>query len=200
MTLIKRGYHGQSMRGTFHVGDLLTLVKAHIHDIRPGDIIVFERSGSSKTPGEIVHRVMRRSFNCLITQGDAVDHEDTVVVSANDIVGRVCYKEHNGRTSTVHGGWIGLCRGRWLHFYWRTRRQTMRVIQKPYAMLKASSIVPRLWKPEIFRVMINSEDGPCIQHVSKNRIVARFWPEQGRFECRKPWDLVIRKTEGHGSE
>lgn len=191
-----RIYHGQSMKGTFHEGDILTIVKPSAQNMRAGDIIVFIRYGQCNVREEIVHRVMRRLSSGLITQGDAVAHEDAGMVTEQNLVGRVFYKERNGRIRRVYGGWIGLCRGRWLHFYWGVRRRAVRGMQKPYAVLKTSGIISRLWKPEIFRVRVNSQEGPCIQHVWKDRIVARFWPEQGRFECKKPWDLVIHEVDG----
>jgi signal peptidase I len=185
-----RYYRGRSMRGTFRQGDLLTVAPARVEYLRPGDIIVFFRQDNDDRK-IVVHRTLRRLPEGLVTCGDAAAHEDVGVVTEHNLVGRVCFKNRNGRTSTVHGGWIGLCQGCWLHFYWRTRRQTVRAIQKPYAVLRASGIIPRLWKPEIFRVRVNSEYGPCIQHIWKNRIIARFWLEERRFECKKPWDLFI---------
>ena len=191
MKLIKRFYRGISMKGTFCQGDVVTIAPTRLEELRPGDVVVFfrQRGGAQD---EIVHRVMRRISGGLVTRGDAVGREDAGVVSDGNLIGRVVCRERNGRTSAVHGGWVGLCRGRALHFYWGLRRRAVRRMQKPYAMLKSTGIIARLWKPEIFRIMINSEEGPCIQHVWKNRIVARSWPDTGAFECRKPWDLVIR--------
>jgi len=183
-------YLGQSMKGTFRQGDVLTIQFIPFEKLKPGDVVVFTRQNNHGRE-KIVHRVMRRFPGGVITRGDASTLEDCGVVTEQNLVGRVVSRERNGRISIVHGGWVGLCRGRGLHFYWRTRRRAVRVILKPYAGLKASGIVPRLWKPKIFRVKLNSENGPCIQHVWKNRIVGRFWPEENRFECRKPWDLFI---------
>lgn len=178
------------MKGTFQPGDVLTVEAVSLSRVRTGDVVVFFRQrGGGQC--EIVHRVIRRVPGRLVTRGDAVGCEDVGMVGGDKLIGRVRLRMRNGRTKVVYGAWIGLCRGRWLHFYWRTRRRAVRAIQKPYAVLKASGIVPRLWKPEIFRVKLNSQDGSCIQHVWKNRIVGRFWPEENRFECRKPWDLFI---------
>jgi len=187
----QRFYSGYSMRGTFQPGDSLTVEAVSLSRVRPGDVVVFSRQRGEEQD-EIVHRVMRRISGGLVTRGDAVACEDAGMVSDGNLIGRVVRRERNGRVSRVHGGWVGLCRGRALHFYWGLRRRTVRRMQKPYAMLKSTGIIARLWKPEIFRIMINSKDGPCIQHVWKNRIVARSWPDTGAFECRKPWDLVIR--------
>ena len=188
---VKRLYHGHSMKGTFRQGDMLLIDAAVLSELRPGDVVVFFRQRGSVRQ-EIVHRVARRFFDGVMTRGDAVACEDRGVVTENNFVGRVYRKERNGRISSVHGRWLGLCRGRTLHFYWKTRRQVVRTILPLYDTLKASGIIRRLWKPEITRICLASPNGRLIQFLYKKKVIARFWPEEGRFECKKPWDLVVK--------
>ena len=194
MTGRQRFYLGQSMRGTFRPGDVLTVEPLSLSRVRPGDVVVFFRQRGDGQD-EIVHRVVRRISGGLVTRGDAVGREDAGVVSDGNLIGRVVRRERNGRVSTVHGGWVGLCRGRALHFYWGLRRPAVRRMQGAYDRLKATGLARLVWKPRVTQLMISSPDGPYIQYVCDKRVVARFWPDTGVFECRKPWDLVIGSVE-----
>ena len=210
---MQRSYHGQSMKGTFRPGEMLTVEPVCLPQVRPGDVVVFRgRQGRDQTEivhrvvrrvkgglmtrgneqDEIVHRVMRRISGGLVTRGDAVAQDDAWIVTDDHLIGRVCSKERNGRVSRVHGGRIGLCRGNALHVYWGLRRRAVRRMQGVYDRLKATGLARLVWKPRVTQLMISSPDGRYIQYVCDKRVVARFWPDTGVFECRKPWDLVIR--------
>ena len=173
---------------------MLTVKSVSLAWVKSGDVVVFFRQRGDQQD-EIVHRVMQRIREGVLTRGDAVGCEDAGVVSDDNLIGRVTLRERNGRTVRVCGGWIGLCRARLLHLCWRTRRTVSRFLRRPYGMLKKSGIVPRLWKPRITRITIESTNGLYIQYIRNRRVVARSWPQQDRFECRKPWDLVIRSFE-----
>jgi len=194
MTGRQRFYRGHSMKGTFQPGDVLKVAPLSLSRVRPGDVVVFSRQRGD-AQDEIVHRVMRRISGGLVTRGDAVGREDAGVVSDGNLIGRVVRRERNGRVSRVHGGWIGLGRGRALHFYWGLRRRAVRRMQGAYDRLKATGLARLVWKPRVTRLMISSTDGPYIQYICDKRVVARFWLDTGAFECRKPWDLVIGSVE-----
>lgn len=194
MTGKQRFYCGRSMRGTFQPGDVLTVEPVTHSRVKPGDVVVFSRQRGD-AQDEIVHRVMRRISGGLVTRGDAVGCEDAGVGSADRLIGRVNLRMRNGRTSTVHGGWIGLGRGRALHFYWGLRRRAVQRMQGAYDRLKASGLARLVWKPRVTRLLINAAEGAYIQYICNKRVVARYWPDTGAFECRKPWDLVIGSVE-----
>lgn len=189
----QRFYRGSSMKATFHQGDLLFVEAALLSELRSGDVVVFARQ-CANCRKEIVHRVVRQVPGGIITRGDASAYEDAGMVTDHNLMGRVCYKTRGGRTRRVHGGHIGLWRGLLLHFYWGMRRRAVRIIQPFYGRLKGSGFIGRIWQPEITRVCVNTRDARTIQFLYKNRVIARYWPEQGRFECRKPWDLVIKDS------
>ncbi len=189
-TSVDRYYCGHSMKGTFRDGDLLVVQTTRLNALQPGDVVVFTRQSSVKRQ-EIVHRVVRRTSDGVATRGDAVACEDTGLVNESNLVGTVFCRIRNGRLGHVHGGSRGLIRGRCLHLYNYMRRWMVRISRKPYRILRDSGIAGCLWKPHVIRVMIKSKDGPCVQFISKQQIVARHWPEIDRFECKKPWDLVI---------
>jgi len=39
------------------------------------------------------------------------------------------------------------------------------------------------------------DNKPLVKYICGGRTVARWWPEQDRFECKKPYDLVIRRED-----
>ena len=187
---MKRIFRGQSMKGTFQTGDILALVPMDRSDVRLGDVIVFH-SKTLLPQEEIVHRVVDQNSYELVTRGDSSQSRDLGTVTQELLIGRVCSRERNSRVSVVHGGWVGQLKGRFLNLFWSLKRQVGQNIQKPYAILKNSGIVSHIWKPDITRILINTKNGPFIQFVHNKRVVARSWPEQNKFESRKPWDLVI---------
>jgi len=182
------------MKGTFRPGDHLYVDAVGADVLRPGDIVVFTRESNSSRK-EIVHRVICRLPDGLVTRGDAVAHEDYGLVTEPDLLGVVRFKERNGRISNVHGGCIGFYRGRGLHFYWGIRRNIVRWMQKPYTILKNSRLISWIWMPKITCIHLKSPKGPLLHFLYNKRIVARYWPKEDRFECRKPWDLVIRPKD-----
>ena len=185
-----RIYHGHSMKGTFRKGDVLSVEPVPLSQVRPGDVIVFLRQ-RWRNRDEIVHRVMRRVPGGFVTRGDAVAYEDAGVLHDSQLVGRVCHKIRNNCSKQVHGGGIGLWQGRILHCYWALRRKVGQTTRTAYGRLSDSGIARRLWNPRITRVMIGSAESACIHYICNKRIVARYWPDKGIFECPKPWDLVI---------
>ncbi len=178
------------MKGTFRPGDLLTIEPVSLTGVRPGDVVVFSRQQATE-PGEIVHRVVRRTRGGLKTRGDAMGCEDAWVIGEHNLLGRVFYKTRNNRVSRVRGGRAGVRRAVMLHLYWGLRRKGVRKFQNAYDCLKEIGLAHWVWKPRITRVMIACPDGPCVQYICNQRVVARYRPHTGTFECRKPWDLVV---------
>lgn len=190
-----RFYRGPSMGGTFRAGDYLTVVPVSISDVRPGDIVVYRRPNHQGDAKELVHRVVARASGGLIVRGDANARADTTLLTADNLLGRVTHVERSGRTRLVRGGQLGLLRARLL----RTRRRVWRLIacvgRGPYRWLRGNGLVARVWQPTVMKVHLATEDSPLVKYVCGGRTVACWWPEQGRFECRKPYDLVIPRPD-----
>ncbi len=191
-TFVKRFYRGHSMRGTFRQGDLLVVGPARVDALRPGDVVVFIRGTGTKRQ-EIVHRVIRRAADGLVTRGDAAAGEDSGLVNESNLVGRVLCRIRNSHVGSVQNGWQGLIRGGCLHCLFGIRRCLSRMARNPYRMLREAGIVGRFWRPRIIRVKFESTDGPCFHYICNKHVVARHWPEHDRYECGKPWDLVVRR-------
>lgn len=184
-------YRGRSMRGTFRTGDCLTVEPVSFDNIYKGDVVVFCGLNESGETKELVHRVMTVSPESLITRGDNNPYIDITVVTPDILVGRVTHVERDGKKRRIHGGYLGLMRARILHAWLHVRRLIGIVLGIPYRWLRKSDLVSMLWRPVIKKIHFKTDNGPLIKYIYGKRTVARWWPEEGRFECRKPYDLVL---------
>lgn len=89
---------GTSMAPAILPGDLLSIRRANLIDIIPGEIVLFLRKGRF-----FVHRVVQRKTpteidenDCLITRGDRLCHDDPPVTS-QELLGRVVCVERGSR-------------------------------------------------------------------------------------------------------
>lgn len=179
-------YRGESMRGTFRRGDVLLVAPAGLAEIRVGDVVALRRARPDGTFALIAHRVRARSAAGLVTCGDrALAFTETV--TAEELVGRVHHFQRGGKTRRVWGGCWGILRVAALRLGWRLRR----LFRRPYRWLRAGGLVRRLWKPRLEQVLLTTAEGPLIKYIHRGRTVAWWWPEEGRFWVRKPYDLVI---------
>ena len=187
------------MKGTFKFGDRLISEPIPMKHIKPGDVIIYRRRNLEKNDEEVVHRVMSSAPEGMITQGDNNPYIDETLVTNRHLVGKVVYVERNGKKFPVQSGLIGLLRARISHGVGRARRRVRRLIPRMgrslYGRLRRSGLPGRLWRPPIAKVLLRTKDGPLIKYLHQNRTVAIFFPANGRFLCRKPYDLVLRKDK-----
>lgn len=185
------------MLGTFRPGDCLKIEPLSIAHIRPGDVVAFLAPGRKNSLEERVHRVVAITPEGLVTRGDNTPHADTCFVTAGNLLGRVTHVERGGITRPVRGGRLGLLRARALWTRIHLRNLAVRLGRGPYGWLRDSGLVPRLWQPTVTKIRLATDNGTLVKYVCGGRTVARWWPEEGRFECHRPYDLVIsRPTRG----
>lgn len=190
-----RFYHGRSMAGTFRPGDCLTVVPIGLADVRPGDVVVYRGWDYQEDPTELVHRIVAVVPEGLRTRGDSNPCLDTTLVTQDNLLGQVTYVERSGKMRLVHHGRIGLLRARVIHARLVILRLVKQVGRGPYCWLRGRSFVVSCWRPKITKVALQSKEGYLVKYICSGRTVARYWPTTGRFECRKPFDLVIPRPE-----
>ncbi len=194
-----RLYTGRSMEGIFSLGDRLIVETVPFTDLRPGDIIVYQGLNHKGTEEELVHRVMGCLPNGLVVRGDNNPCADKTLVTENNLVGRVSHVVRDGKRYPVRGKGFGLMRARALYrwrYIWISLWDVVRYLGRgSYSCLRNSGLISRLWHPSIKKVQLMTEDGTLIKFVYRNRTVAYYWPENGRFKCRKPYDLVLHQNE-----
>ena len=197
-------YHGESMKGTFHLGDHLIVVPVSMDTVQPGDVLVFRKGTNRGNASEnVVHRVVALAPTGVIMRGDSNPYNDDDPIMADDIIGLVTHVNCNGKIYPVHGGVRGRVQGRLLNFrhsfprrvsrsFWQ-RVAPLPFLRLPYRWLRSSGLVPRLWHPPVTRIRLETEDGPLVKFVVGKRTAACWWPQNNHFWCRKPYDLIIPK-------
>jgi signal peptidase I len=189
-----RVYSGSSMLGTFQPGDRLIIEPVPFTAVRPGDVVAFYPSTGNNEDVPIVHRVVAVEPTGLLTRGDNKSMIDREPVTADRLVGKVAYVERSGRGS-VHGGhagqlWVKYLRGRFL-----VRNMVAKLGGRLYGYLRASDLIRTVWRPKIIQMWLVSNHKVQVKYVCGRRTVARWWPHEQRFECRKPYDLVISRPD-----
>ncbi len=184
-------YHGQSMKGVFHTGDCLYVEYISIEKIKPGDIVIYRGLNGKGEERELVHRVIGKSSQGLITKGDNNLSRDNAVVGPDNYLGRVISYERNGKQYRVHGGLRGRIYARLFHLRVLIWKALSYILRPPYCFLRQSGIVSRLWHPNIQKIYFQTENGPVIKYLCKGRTIACWRPAQNYFEYRKPYDMVL---------
>jgi signal peptidase I len=184
-------YRGISMHGTFQPGDLLVVAPVTMKDIRCGDVVAFRWRGSTSPRQRIVHRVQAYLPEGLITRGDHCHTADPSVVTAQNLIGRVSTFERDGKTRSVLGGW----RGRAWALALRLWRRVAPVVGWPYRRFRDADLLGSVWHPSLTQIHLETEAGPVIKTIHRKRTVARWWPAEGRFWCRKPYDLILTRPD-----
>jgi len=221
--LTSRIYTGSSMSPLFRPGDGLFTEPVDFDRLRPGDVIVFRHSVDEAEDSDcaerevthsperpqaiwppaavagtrrVVHRVMAVRPEGLVTRGDANPRADEGFVTADRLEGLVTGLERRGRLVSVHGGRRGLADAAIARIVHRTWRYIRRFASLPYALVRASGLAKFIWNPQLRTISLRTPQGPLIKTRCGKHTVARWWPRSGRFECRKPYDLVIERPDG----
>jgi signal peptidase I len=190
-----RYYRGNSMRGTFQLGDRLLIEPALFGDITPGDIVLYQRTDALGNTEELVHRVVALVGGKLITRGDQNKWPDIYPVQTGQIIGKVIATESGGYEQVVLGGIKGLQRAkrgwvklRWNYFVYRLSLYPYRIIQK-------SRIISRYWRPALQKLHLNTDRGPLVKYIYKQKTIAIWESYSKQLICRRPFDLVIFPPE-----
>jgi hypothetical protein len=191
-----RAYHGGSMLGTLRPGDQVIIEPVPFTAIRPGDVVAFRPTTADDDKLPIVHRVVAIRPAGLLTQGDNNAQVDEELVTAERLLGRVVYVERDGRRRLVRGGRVGHLWVVYLRAQRRAYNLAARLGRGPYRRLRASGLMRRVWRPRIIRVRLFNNHSTLVKYVCGGRTVARWRPHQSRFECQKPYDLVIPRPDG----
>lgn len=180
------------MRGTFRRGDIVLVAPVKWQDIVQGDIIAFRCDGYDKTSNVVVHRVARSTPVSVVTRGDTCRSPDPVAVRVECLVGRASFVLRNGHRLPIVGGRLGNVWAFLLRMLERIR-PCFRFLYRP---VRRSGLLQLLWQPRVLQMHLVTSEGTLIKYIHKQRTVAWWWPESGRFWCRRPYDLVLERPMG----
>ena len=184
-------YNGASMNPTFRAGSIL-YVRPQARELAVGDVIVYS---DSDTKDNIVHRVVAVRGEQVITRGDHNPANDLSPVQSAQILGKV-ERLHDGVTDrVVRGGQMGLWQVQFRRVLRSFGRLSRQALGMPYRLLRRSRIVGRFWNPAFTKVSLQESGIHCIKYIYRQRTVAIWYPSQGQFECRKPYDLVLQPPD-----
>jgi len=179
------------MAPTFRPGDVLLVETVALARVRTGDILAIRRRDPAGRTVLYAHRVIARTSAGLITRGDRSPAPDAEVVTPAVLVGRVYAARRGQRTRRVWGGLAGRLWVRGVALWQRLRR----LLGWPYRTLRRSGLARRLWRPRLEQVRLATVEGPLVKYVHGRRTVAWWWPQEGRFWIRQPYDLVIEQPD-----
>lgn len=80
-----------SMKPAYPVGSLVYVKETDAADLQVGDVITFNMSGNVRCTHRIVEIMSDHSSIAFRTKGDANDQPDNSLVSAKDLIGKVCF-------------------------------------------------------------------------------------------------------------
>lgn len=94
-TALRLRIRGTSMTPALRSGDMVSVHRANLADVLPGEVVVFIRKGHL-----VAHRVVRRAVSdngvVVVTRGDSCRHDD-LPVSQDDFLGVVGRDAHVGQ-------------------------------------------------------------------------------------------------------
>jgi hypothetical protein len=183
------------MGGTFRPGDALVIAAVGVAAVRCGDVVVFAGGRGAVESRDVVHRVVRIMAEGLITRGDRNHFVDPDPVTAENLVGVVTHARRGRRLLAVAGGAWGLWRARTERWRGLARRVLGKLARRPYHALRVSGLVQRWWRPVVRVLVVQYEHGPVAKVLVGGRSVAAMNLTTGRFVCRKPYDLVLRRDD-----
>lgn len=180
-------YRGPSMHSTFRSGQLLFVYPVE-KDLHPGDVIVFRASDRSNP---VVHRIIAISPEGLITRGDNNSEPDPQPVKLEQVLGRAEMVADQDRLQRIVSGAPGLRRARVLVVWKKIITVLKRIFWSPYDHLRKSGWAAHVWRPTISKVSVRAPQGRTIKYIIGKQTVAVWNKDQGFFQCKKPFDLVI---------
>ena len=171
---------------TFREHDLLVVESLPINEIRTGDIVAFCLKGNLAVIGHRVRKI--NSTGNLITQGDNCESCDTHEIDRGSYLGKVLNVIREGKEHPVIGGRVGLIWAR-LH---SSVLNFLKIVRPVYRALRAWVLLARFTIPFVSQIALITPEGLHIKYLFLGRSVATWQPAQGRFTCRKPFDLFIK--------
>ncbi|MFO7676094.1 MAG: SynChlorMet cassette protein ScmC [bacterium] len=190
---------GTSMLPTLDEPDLLEVRPYGPARVRPGDVVCFRSPETGKT---VVHRlvsVSRRSpvpghaQGGLRTRGDNNREDDTWVLPADSITGRVIAAQRGDKRRVVHGGWRGLLVLRCVRLGRGIRRSAGRL---PHTLYRAVAglgpfdrLLPRRLRPRPVR--FGNRYRAFLKLLMGGQVVGHYDFRLRRWYIRPPFHLFV---------
>lgn len=186
-------YRGSSMRGSLRPGDKVITDNSLFASLQPGDVIVYRNPNQPEL--QTIHRIIHTRHAFIATQGDNVAEPDNYCVTQDLFIGKATVIERNGIRIPICRGYIGILRSRCLHLHRRLRTLLEPLAQPLYELLGGAVIDLLRWKPELIKINIAIPPNTIIKYVRNGKTVAQWNQETRVWDCRKPYDLILKRPE-----
>ena len=174
------------MWGTLAQGDCLWSSPVTFDSLQIGDVVAFDSGGKI-----VAHRIVGREGTGWVSQGDGNWSRDSALLTAGCIIGKVVERERKGIRRSVAGGAKGRRKAVLVRALCRSRLRLESWLAKPYRMIRASRMVPWLWRPLIVSARFIAPSGPITKFIHRGKTVAVWLPQAGQWTCRAPYDLIL---------
>ncbi len=189
-------YVGRSMEGTFAFGDRLVIDPSDEVPIDVGDILVYQPPDEEGKTRYVVHRVVEKTRDGFVVQGDRNRFADPCPVHREHVVGKVVAVSRSGETVELPSR-VPPLRSQKPHGLSRLGSSLLRLakplLRGPYGKLRESGLLHRLWRPAIRSARFQTRHGMEVKYVFKDRTVGLYNPANRRYAARKPYDLFLKK-------
>lgn len=111
------GTDGRSMYPLIKEGDFVKIRPMKAEELKLGDVVAFQPNNGHDLI--IVHRLLKRNKDSLITRGDSyfLKHTD-LPVPADNFLGKIIALRRNGKTKSLEYGFLGYY-GRFISYFGR---------------------------------------------------------------------------------
>jgi len=192
-------YTGTSMNPTLVEPDLLQVRPYGAGRARPGDIVCFK---SPEVDITVVHRVVsvgrRKSGDGgptedIRTRGDNSASNDTWVLHAGNIIGRVTAAQRGARRREIAGGWPGLVRFGCVRLGQGVRRRAGVVPHKLYNLAAGfgffGRLLPSSLRPRLVR--FDARSRVFLKLLMGRRTVGQYDDRCKEWRIRRPFRLFV---------
>lgn len=177
---------GDSMSVTLKAGDRLWLAPVAFAALEVGDVVASDAGNKV-----VAHRIVARHPDGFLLQGDGNGRPDLEPLTNMNFLGKVVARERRGALARLAGGRQGHRRGQILRACSRFRIHLLWMLDGPYRRLRSSRWMVHLWRPGVLVVRFTTPGGLLTKFIRRGKTVAVWAPQAGRWECRRPYDLVL---------
>jgi signal peptidase I len=183
-------YYGVSMKPTFQAGDGLTVLPYGTREARPGDVIVFR---SPEIGRNVVHRIVRVDSKGITTRGDNSMIDDSLILSPENIIGRVVSAKRARKNLRVQGGGAGVLVAGILRLRKKIGIRISKALHPFYHRLSGSGIFHG-WLSRFMKMRLlyfKKPQGTEIQIMMGKWIIGRYIPQRDSWQIRRPFRIFI---------
>ena len=124
---------------------------------------------------------------------------DKKPIDSEHIIGRVEAIIENGQKIKFETDKLKLLQVRIKWIFLDIKRLLKKPLKPIYRYLKSILIISKIpqknFQKKIKKIILKSPDGEVVKFLFKGRTVAQWWPEQDRFFCKKPFDILISRPD-----